>query len=85
MLSQSYLDVIRSSRLQMFFKISILKKFLKLYSKTSVVEFLFNKVATLKGCNFVKKKLRQTLTKTKLCRLFSFKIIAARSGPILHK
>ena len=60
MLSQSYLDVIRSSRLQMFFKISILKKFLKLYSKTSVVEFLFNKVATLKGCNFVKKKLRHT-------------------------
>ena len=86
------------------------------------MEFLFNKVAALRACNFVKKKLRNMCspvniakflrtpfftehlpwlflwctgycfvqywpkqTKTNLCRLFSFKIIAAYSGPILHK
>ena len=34
------------------------------------------------GC-FVQSWPKQT--KTKLCRLFSFRIITARSGPILHK
>ena len=52
MLSQPYSDnIVRSSRLQMFFKISVLKK-------TSVAEFLFNKVTALKARNFIKKKLQ---------------------------
>ena len=98
------------------------EKFLKFHSKTSAVEFLFDKVAVLKVRNFVKKKLRNRFftvniakflrtpffyrtplvavsamymllfcailaqaDQRKLCRLFSFKIIAVRSGPILHK
>ena len=87
-----------------------------------MVEFLFNKVAALETCNFIKKTLQHRCfpvyiakflrtpfftehlwwlflhcagycfvqswpkqTKTKLCKLFSFKIIAARSRSILHK
>ena len=43
----SYLLNTSSSRLQMFFKISVLKKFLKLHRKTPVLESLFNKAADL--------------------------------------
>ena len=46
-----------ANHLQMFFKIGVLKNFAK-SQKTPVLEFLFNKVADLKACNFIKKRLR---------------------------
>ena len=49
-------NIVRTSRLQLFFKISVLKNLF--HFKTSMVEFLFNKVAALKACNFIKKKLQ---------------------------
>ena len=39
-------------------KLSVLKKFSKFHRKTSVSESLFNKVANLKICNCIKKRLQ---------------------------
>ena len=44
----------------MFFKVGVLKNFVtenfcNIHSKTPVLESLFNKVAGLKVCNFIKK------------------------------
>ena len=50
-----YEVTIRSSRLQMFFKIGVPKKFRNIHSKTLLSESLLNKVA----CNFMKKRLQQ--------------------------
>ena len=52
-------NVNRSSRLQMFFKINVLKNFANFYSlKTPLLKYLFNKVAwpddLLKRCFLVK-------------------------------
>ena len=48
----------RSSSSQMFFKIDV-QKFRKFHRKTPVLEeSLFNKVAGLKDCNFIKKRLQ---------------------------
>ena len=49
--------IYRSGRLQVFFKINVLKKF-TIHRKSPVLEFLFNKVAGLKAYNFMKKRLR---------------------------
>ena len=35
-----------------------------------MLEFLFNKIASLQGCNFIKKKLRQRCFKVKFCEIF---------------
>ena len=48
----------RSSRSQMFFKIGVLKNFAVIRRKTPVFESLFNKIAGLKSCNFIKKRLQ---------------------------
>ena len=45
----------RNSRLQMFFKISILKKFANFTGKTPVLESLFNNFVGLQACNFIKR------------------------------
>ena len=50
--------VFRSSRSQMFFKIGVLKSFANLHRKTPVLESLFKKVADLKVCNFIIKRLQ---------------------------
>ena len=47
----------------MFFKVGVLKNFVtenfcNIHSKTPVLESLFNKVAGLKVCNFIKKRLQ---------------------------
>ena len=41
----------------MFFKIGVLKNFA--IFKIPMFEYLFNKVANRKACNFIKKKLQQ--------------------------
>ena len=48
----------RSSNLQIFFKIGVLKNFAKFYKKTPVLMFFFNKVADLKTHKFIKKRLQ---------------------------
>ena len=50
-------NLYRSSRSQMFFKIGVLRNFRR---KTPVLESVFNKVAGLKVCNFIKKGLQNT-------------------------
>ena len=42
----------------MFFKKGVLKKFHNIHRKTPVLESLFSKVAGLKACNFIKKRLQ---------------------------
>ena len=49
----------RSSRSQMSFKISVLKNFAIFTWKTPVLESLFNNVAGLQTCNFIKKRLQR--------------------------
>ena len=49
-------NIIRSSRSQMFFKVGVLKNFAKFSGeRTAALESLFNKVAGLRACNFIKK------------------------------
>ena len=47
----------KRSRLQMFFKLGVLKNFAKFHRKTPVLESLFNKVPNLKGLQL---KLKRT-------------------------
>ena len=56
--SMQYITTIRSNRSQMFFEIGILKA-CNIHRKRPALEFLFNKVASLETCNFIKKKLQQ--------------------------
>ena len=46
-----------ANRSQMFFKIGVLKNFAKSQENTPALESLFNKVADLKACNFIEKRL----------------------------
>ena len=48
----------KSSRSQIFFKIGVLKNFANFTGKAPVLESSFNKVAGLKTCNFIKKRLQ---------------------------
>ena len=56
--SQSLSKTIRSSRLQMFFKIGALKRFRNIHKKALVLESPFNNVAGLKANNFFKQRLQ---------------------------
>ena len=47
----------RDSCSQMFFKTGVLKNLEISHRKTPVSESIFNKVAGLKACNFIKKRL----------------------------
>ena len=51
--------IARSSRSQMFFKIGVLKNFVILIV-IHLCWSLFNKVAGLQACNFIKKRLKNT-------------------------
>ena len=42
------------------FKLGALKKFVKFHKKTSMLESLVDKVAPLKVCNSIKKRLQQS-------------------------
>ena len=52
--SMQYITTIRSSRSQMFFELGVLEVCI-IHRKTPVLESLFNKVAYLKACNFIKE------------------------------
>ena len=43
----------RSSRLQMFFRIGVLKNFSNIHRKAQVLQFHFNKNASLKGLHYI--------------------------------
>ena len=67
-LFQLHLLNIKSSHQQMFSKISVLKIFCKFHSKITVLESLFNKVAGLEDCNFIKKILQHRRFPVKLAK-----------------
>ena len=52
-----YITTIKTSRLQMFFEIGVLKVY-NVHRKRLVLELLFSKVASLEAYTFVKKKLQ---------------------------
>ena len=61
----------RSRRWQMFFKIAVLKNFVNFTGKhVSVLESLFNKVASLKVCNFMEKRLQHRAFPVKFTKFF---------------
>ena len=58
----------RSCRLQMFFKIGILKNFAKFKRKDLCQSLFFIKVAALQACNFLKETLAQVF----FCEFYDF-------------
>ena len=54
---------------QLEVKRGVLKKFAKFHRKTSVLESLFNKVAGLRTCNFIKKTSSQMFS-CEICVIF---------------
>ena len=61
---------LRTSRSQIFFKIAALKNFAILSRKTCVAEYLFNKVAGMKVCIFIKKETPAQLFSCEYCEIF---------------
>ena len=59
--------IYRSNCLDMFFKTGILKNFAN-FQKNTCVESLFDKVAGLKACSFVKKRLQHTCFPVKFAK-----------------
>ena len=62
------ITTIRNSRSQMLFEIGVLK-ICNIHRKTSVVESLFSKVATLKACNFFKMRLQHRCFPVNIAKL----------------
>ena len=60
---------------ELFWKKGVLKNFCKLHMKTPVLESLFNKVAGLQDCNFIKKRF--------LHRCFLIKVLKVLRTPVL--
>ena len=60
-----WLSFVRSSRLHIFLKIDVLKNMF-FHRKKPVLESLLNKVAGLKVCNFIKKRLKHRCFPVKL-------------------
>ena len=55
-----YKSFFKSSLLQMFIKVGVLIDFARnIHKKTPVMKPIFNKVAELKDCNFIKKRLQR--------------------------
>ena len=71
------INFVRSSRSQMFFKIDVLKNFANLPGKKPVLESFLNKVAVLKVCSFIKKRLQH--------RCFSVKFHKFLRAPFFTK
>ena len=46
------------------------KRFCNIHRKTPVLEFLFNKVAGLKACNFIKQKFQPSRFPMNIAKLF---------------
>ena len=73
----------------MLFKIGVLEK-LHIVLKTPVLESLFNKVAVLKTCNFIKKRLQDEIFKssffyrTPVTTTSETKHIHASAADLLH-
>ena len=61
---------LRTSRSQIFFKIAVLKNFAIFSRKTCVAEYLFNKVAGMKVCIFIKKETPAQLFSCEYCEIF---------------
>ena len=61
---------LRTSRSQIFFKIAVLKNFAILSRKACVAEYLFNKVAGMKVCIFIKKETPAQLFSCEYCEIF---------------
>ena len=57
----------RSSRLQMFLKIDVVKNFA--IFKAPVLESIFDKVVFLQACNFVKKETPMKVSSCEYCRI----------------
>ena len=66
----------------MSFKMDVFKKFSNIHRKTPVLESLFNKVAGLKVCNFIKKRLQGRCFPVNVGKFFMTpkKLSAATSG-----
>ena len=67
----------RSNRPKLFCNEAVLKTFRKMYRKTPVMESLFNKVAILQACNFMKKRVQH--------RCFPVNITKFLWTPVLQK
>ena len=66
----------------MSFKMGVFKKFSNIHRKTPVLESLFNKVAGLKVCNFIKTRLQRRYFPVNVEKFFRTprKLSAATSG-----
>ena len=62
-------SIFRSSHSRKFFKRCVLKIFCNIHRKTPVLESVFNKVAELQVCNFIKETPTQMLS-CKYCEIF---------------
>ena len=51
-----YFEMLEKQSLEVFYKKICSQKFPNIHRKTSVLESLFNKVAGLQACNFIKKR-----------------------------
>ena len=67
----------RSSRLQMFFKIGFVKNFANFTGKKHVLESLFNKVAALKTCNSIRKRIQHRRSPVKVTKFLKTGPVAA--------
>ena len=67
----------RSSRSHVFFKMGFLKNFANFTRETPVLESLLNKVARLKPCKFIKKRLQHMCFPVKYANLLKTTSVAA--------
>ena len=64
------MSIKRNNRFQMFLKVSVLKNFCNIHRKTLLLEPLFNKVASLQACNFIKKRLQHRCFPMNITKFF---------------
>ena len=78
-------QVCRSSRLQIFFRTGALKNFPMFTVKYLCWMFLFNKVAGLKACNFIKKRLQHKCFSVKFAKSLRASFLQNTSGDCFWK
>ena len=71
---------VKSNRSHMFFKIGVLLKLRKFHCGTPVLEYLFNKVASLKACNFIKKIIQLRCFPVKFAKFLRTSFLQNTSG-----
>ena len=64
-----HLQVVRSSRPEVFCKKDILRNFTKFTGKHVCQSLFFNKVAGLSACNFIKKETLAQVFSCELCEI----------------